>query len=51
MSNGYYYGNHTYHRCIADAERALNTRHITDVLKGKRNSAKGYTFEYQKEVI
>ena len=28
-----------------------NTRHITDVLKGKRNSAKGYTFEYQKEVI
>ena len=38
-------------RCIADAERLLGTRHITDVLKGKRNSAKGYTFEYQKEVI
>ena len=36
---------------ISQAERALNTRHITDVLKGKRNSAKGYTFEYQKEVI
>lgn len=36
---------------IRQAERALNTRHITDVLKGKRNSAKGYTFEYQKEVI
>ena len=38
-------------KTISQAERALNTRHITDVLKGKRNSAKGYTFEYQKEVI
>lgn len=36
MSNGYYYENHT---------------QLTDVLKGKRNSAKVYTFEYQKEVI
>ena len=24
---------------------------VANVLKGKRNSAKGYTFEYQKEVI
>ena len=31
---------------IADAERMLNTRHITDVLKGKRKQAKGYTFAY-----
>ena len=44
-------GEVTSFRCIADAERLLGTRHITDVLKGKRNSAKGYTFEYQKEVI
>lgn len=29
----------------------METTLITDVLKGKRNSAKGYTFEYQKEVI
>lgn len=39
MSNGYYYENHT------------QQLQFTDVLKGKRNSAKGYTFEYQKEVI
>lgn len=33
---------------IADAERALGTRHITDVLKGKRKQAKGYTFAYKE---
>ena len=31
---------------ISEAERALNTRHITDVLKGKRTQAKGYKFHY-----
>ena len=31
---------------VADAERYFNTRHITDVLKGKRNQAKGYHFSY-----
>lgn len=31
---------------ISDAERAIGTRHITDVLKGKRNQTKGYVFEY-----
>ena len=31
---------------IADAERYVGSRHITDVLKGKRNKAKGYTFAY-----
>lgn len=31
---------------ISDAERQLNTRHITDVLKGKRTQTKGYAFEY-----
>lgn len=33
---------------IADAERALGTRHITDVLKGKRRQAKGYMFAYKE---
>ena len=31
---------------ISDAEKTLGTRHITDVLKGKRRQAKGYTFSY-----
>ena len=33
---------------IADAERAIGSRHITDVLKGKRKQAKGYTFAYKE---
>ena len=33
---------------IADAERAIGSRHITDVLKGKRRQAKGYTFAYKE---
>ena len=33
---------------IADAERAIGTRHITDVLKGKRRQAKGYVFAYKE---
>lgn len=32
-------------RSVSDAERALGTRHISDVLNGKRAKAKGYTFE------
>ena len=31
---------------ISDAERYFNSRHITDVLKGKRSQAKGYHFSY-----
>jgi hypothetical protein len=31
---------------ISEAERALGSRHITDVLKGKRNQCKGYSFRY-----
>lgn len=31
---------------ISEAERALGSRHITDVLKGKRNQCKGYAFSY-----
>lgn len=33
---------------IADAERAIGSRHITDVLKGKRKQAKGYSFAYKE---
>lgn len=33
---------------ISEAEKALGSRHITDVLKGKRNQCKGYTFRYIK---
>lgn len=36
---------------ISEAERALNTRHIVDVIKKKRTQAKGYTFSYKKVVI
>lgn len=32
---------------ISKAELYFNSRHITDVLKGKRNMVKGYTFEYK----
>lgn len=35
-------------RSISEAERVLGTRHITDVLKGKRRQAKGYTFAYKE---
>ena len=31
---------------IRDAERQIGTRHIVDVIKGKRKQAKGYEFEY-----
>lgn len=33
---------------IREAERDLGTRHITDVLKGKRTHAKGYEFFYAR---
>lgn len=36
---------------ISDAERYFNSRHITDVLKGKRQTVKGWSFEYECEVI
>lgn len=31
---------------ISEAERDIGSRHITDVLKGKRYQCKGYTFHY-----
>lgn len=33
---------------ISQAEKALGSRHITDVLKGKRRQAKGYVFAYRE---
>ena len=36
---------------IRQAEVVLDTRHIVDVLKGKRASAKGYTFACREEVM
>ena len=33
---------------ISQAERAIGSRHITDVLKGKRKQAKGYAFAYKE---
>lgn len=33
---------------LSKAEIDLGTRHIVDVLKGRRNQTKGYTFEYIK---
>lgn len=39
----------TVFKSVSEAERQLGTRHITDVLKGKRQRAKGYTFRYVNE--
>lgn len=33
---------------VADAERWFNSRHITDVLKGKRKTVNGWRFEYEE---
>lgn len=33
---------------VADAERYIGSRHISDVLKGKRSHAKGWTFRYEE---
>lgn len=33
---------------ISDAEREIGSRHISDVLKGKRRQAKGFTFAYKE---
>lgn len=32
---------------VSEAERFLNSRHISDVLKGKRQHVKGWTFAYK----
>ena len=35
-------------KSIHQAEQAIGSRHIIDVLKGKRKQAKGYTFAYKE---
>lgn len=40
-----------WYNSIAEAERAFGSRHICDVLKGKRSQVKGWAFQYAKEVI
>lgn len=36
---------------VSEAERFLGSRHISDVLKGKRSHVKGWTFKYAEEVM
>lgn len=33
---------------VSEAERYIGSRHITDVLKGKRSHVKGWTFKYEE---
>lgn len=33
---------------VADAERFVNSRHVVDVLKGRRSHVKGWTFRYEE---
>lgn len=35
----------------SEAERIIGSRHIVDVLKGKRNHVKGWRFRYAEEVM
>lgn len=37
-----------YFDSIAEAEREIGSRHITDVLKGKRSHTKGWSFQYAR---
>lgn len=37
-----------YYESISEAERAIGSRHICDVLKGKRKQANGWAFQYAK---
>lgn len=37
-----------YYESISEAERDIGSRHITDVLKGKRNHVKGWSFQYAR---
>lgn len=40
-----------YFESISDAERYVDSRHVVDVLKGKRSHTKGWTFVYAEEVM
>lgn len=35
-------------KSVSEAERYIGSRHVTDVLKGKRSMAKGWTFRYEE---
>ena len=52
---GYYVGENQaysrYFKSIAEAEKIIGSRHITDVLKGKRRQVKGWSFEYAEGVM
>lgn len=41
-------GETIYFESVDSAEREIGTRHIIDVIKGKRRQAKGYTFVYKE---
>lgn len=45
---GYYNGEVRTFESISEAEKFLDSRHISDVLKGKRKHVKGWNFEYVK---
>ena len=45
---GFYAGESKRFESVAEAERYLNSRHISDVLKGKRSHVKGWTFRYEE---
>lgn len=38
-------------KSVSEAERYFKSRHISDVLKGKRKHVKGYSFVYESEVM
>lgn len=40
-----------FYESVSEAERDIGSRHITDVLKGKRKHVKGWTFQYVEEVM
>lgn len=40
-----------YYESVSEAERDIGSRHISAVLKGKRTHAKGWAFQYAKEVM
>ena len=40
-----------YFESISEAERYFNSRHIVDVLKGRREHVKGFSFVYESEVV
>jgi hypothetical protein len=45
------YPNTRYYNSIGEAERDIGSRHICDVLKGKRSHVKGWSFQYAEEVM